>query len=47
MSALLQESNNGIHSRARRLSEQNQKDAFVVAPYDFEDIWLGGGGIAR
>lgn len=47
MSSLLQESDNGIHSRARCLSEQNKKNSFVVAPYGFEDIWLGDGGIAR
>lgn len=47
MSSLLQEADNSIHSRSRGLSEQNQEDAFVVAPNGFEDILLGLDGIAR
>jgi hypothetical protein len=47
VSALLQESDNSIHSRSSRLSEQNQKNALVVAPGLFEHIWRGLGDITR
>lgn len=47
MSSLLQESDNGIHSRSSCLSKQDQKNALVVAPDCFEDIRLCLRVIAR